>query len=56
MRLTVHDKATGEELGNVPIAQRHDCATIVERAAAAFADWSRVPVVERARLLFRYAD
>jgi malonate-semialdehyde dehydrogenase (acetylating)/methylmalonate-semialdehyde dehydrogenase len=56
MQLRVHDKATGERLGEVSIAQRDEAARAVAIASEAFASWSKVPVVERARVLFRYAD
>jgi malonate-semialdehyde dehydrogenase (acetylating)/methylmalonate-semialdehyde dehydrogenase len=56
MQLHVHDKATRERIGEVKIAARDDVARAVDSASAAFASWSQVPVVERARLLFRYAD
>jgi malonate-semialdehyde dehydrogenase (acetylating)/methylmalonate-semialdehyde dehydrogenase len=56
MQLHVHDKATRERIGEVKIAARDDVARAVDGASEAFASWSRVPVVERARLLFRYAD
>jgi malonate-semialdehyde dehydrogenase (acetylating)/methylmalonate-semialdehyde dehydrogenase len=54
--LEVRDKATRQRLGEIAIAQAGDVARAVERGATAFAQWSGVPVVERARLLFRYAD
>jgi malonate-semialdehyde dehydrogenase (acetylating)/methylmalonate-semialdehyde dehydrogenase len=56
MQLHVHDKATRERIGEVKIAARDDVARSVDSASEAFASWSQVPVVERARLLFRYAD
>jgi malonate-semialdehyde dehydrogenase (acetylating)/methylmalonate-semialdehyde dehydrogenase len=56
MQLPVHDKATKERIGAVAVAQRDEVARAVEAASNAFASWSNVPVVERARLLFRYAD
>ena len=55
-RLPVEDKATREIIGDVPIAQRAEIDAAVNDASAAFEAWSNVPVVERARLLFRYAD
>ncbi len=55
-QLHVHDKATRERIGEVPIAQRDDVDRAVTSAGEAFGAWSAVPVVERARLLFRYAD
>ncbi|HZY97886.1 MAG TPA: CoA-acylating methylmalonate-semialdehyde dehydrogenase [Candidatus Cybelea sp.] len=56
MQLPVHDKATKERIGIIAVAQRDEVARAVEAASNAFASWSNVPVVERARLLFRYAD
>jgi malonate-semialdehyde dehydrogenase (acetylating) / methylmalonate-semialdehyde dehydrogenase len=56
MQFHVHDKATRERIGEVTIAARDDVARAVESASLAFASWSQVPVVERARLLFRFAD
>ncbi|MGB8907660.1 MAG: CoA-acylating methylmalonate-semialdehyde dehydrogenase [Candidatus Cybelea sp.] len=55
-QLHVHDKATRERIGEVAIAQRDDVDRAVTSAREAFGAWSAVPVVERARLLFRYAD
>jgi malonate-semialdehyde dehydrogenase (acetylating) / methylmalonate-semialdehyde dehydrogenase len=55
-RLHVEDKATREILGEVAVAQRDDVHRAVGAAREAFASWRAVPVVERARLLFRYAD
>ncbi|HXO17205.1 MAG TPA: CoA-acylating methylmalonate-semialdehyde dehydrogenase, partial [Candidatus Dormibacteraeota bacterium] len=56
MRLGVHDKATRELIGEIAVAERPDAARAVAAARDAFASWRGVPVVERARLLFRYAD
>jgi malonate-semialdehyde dehydrogenase (acetylating) / methylmalonate-semialdehyde dehydrogenase len=56
MQLPVRDKATREVIGEVPVATREEVARAVEAARAAFDSWSHVPVVERARVLFRYAD
>jgi malonate-semialdehyde dehydrogenase (acetylating) / methylmalonate-semialdehyde dehydrogenase len=56
MQLPVLDKATREVIGEVPIAGREDAWRAVAAARAAFGSWSQVPVVERARLFFRYAD
>ncbi len=55
-RLPVEDKATREIIGDVPVARHAEIDAAVSAASAAFASWSNVPVVERARLLFRYAD
>jgi malonate-semialdehyde dehydrogenase (acetylating)/methylmalonate-semialdehyde dehydrogenase len=56
MQLSVHDPATREVIGQVPVAARDDVALAVAEASEAFGYWSAVPVVERARLMFRYAD
>jgi malonate-semialdehyde dehydrogenase (acetylating)/methylmalonate-semialdehyde dehydrogenase len=56
MQLPVHDKATREVIGEVSIARREDVDRAVASARGAFGTWSQVPVVERARILFRYAD
>jgi malonate-semialdehyde dehydrogenase (acetylating)/methylmalonate-semialdehyde dehydrogenase len=55
-RLRVEDKATREIIGDVPVAQRAEIDAAVNAASAAFESWSNVPVVERTRVLFRYAD
>lgn len=54
--LDVLDPATGEVIARVPAASQQECAAAVSRAATAFDEWSRVPVVERARFLFRYVE
>ncbi len=56
MRIQVHDKATRELIGEVPVAQREQAGSAVASARKAFDSWREVPVVERARLFFRYAD
>ena len=43
--------STGECLGEVPLAGEADVDRAVRAARAAFAEWSRVPVAERARAL-----
>jgi malonate-semialdehyde dehydrogenase (acetylating)/methylmalonate-semialdehyde dehydrogenase len=56
MQLQVHDKATREILGEITVAGRREADAAVRAAHAAFETWREVPVVERARLMFRYAD
>src|SRR5579871_5294328 len=56
MQLQVHDKATRELLGRVDAAGAQEVDRAVGRAQNAFASWSCVPVAERARIFFRYAD
>jgi len=55
-QLEIRDKATQERIGEVSIAQREDVDRAVGAAREAYVAWCRVPVVERARSLFRYAD
>jgi malonate-semialdehyde dehydrogenase (acetylating)/methylmalonate-semialdehyde dehydrogenase len=56
VNVTVLDPATREVLGEVTAAGPAECARAVAGARDAFESWSRVPVVERARYMFRYAD
>ncbi len=56
MPLQVRDKATRELLGEVSVARRADTDRAVANARAAFGPWRELPVVERARHFFRYAD
>lgn len=56
MQLEIRDKATRELIGELPVASREDANRAVAAARDAFIAWREVPVVERARLLFRYAD
>jgi malonate-semialdehyde dehydrogenase (acetylating) / methylmalonate-semialdehyde dehydrogenase len=50
----VYDPATGEVIAQTPLSKSEDVRRAVEAAEAAFPQWSHTPVVERARLLFRY--
>jgi len=52
--LPVFDPATGEEIERVPLSTRADVDAAVTAAAARFETWSRVPVMERVRLMFRF--
>jgi malonate-semialdehyde dehydrogenase (acetylating) / methylmalonate-semialdehyde dehydrogenase len=54
--MQVRDKATRELLGEVSVARREETDRAVTSARAAFEAWREVPVIERARLFFRYAD
>jgi malonate-semialdehyde dehydrogenase (acetylating)/methylmalonate-semialdehyde dehydrogenase len=56
VNLTVLDPATREVLGEVRESAPSDCARAVAAASDAFDSWSHVPVVERARHMFRWAD
>lgn len=54
--LSVRNPATREVIGRVPVAGSRDVDAAVAAALGAFGSWSKVPVVERARLMFRFAD
>jgi acyl-CoA reductase-like NAD-dependent aldehyde dehydrogenase len=45
-----------ETLADIPAAGETDVDTAVKAAKAAFKEWSRVPIKERARCLERLAD
>ncbi len=55
-QLPVLDPATREVIGTVPESGTAEIDRVVTHAREAFETWSRVPVVERARLMFRFAD
>jgi malonate-semialdehyde dehydrogenase (acetylating)/methylmalonate-semialdehyde dehydrogenase len=50
----VYDPATGEVIAETPLSTREDVDRAVKKAEEAFPDWSATPVVERARVLFRF--
>ena len=50
----VYDPATGEVIAETPLSTREDVDKAVGAASAAFPDWAATPVVERARVLFRF--
>ena len=50
----VPNPATGELLARVPLSSEADVDAAVRAAAVAFPGWAATPVVERARLMFRY--
>ena len=52
----VFNPSTGQTIARVPLASAAETHAAVEAAHAAFAGWSETPVVERARLLFRYRE
>ena len=51
--LDVLDPANGEVLARVPLSTSADVDRAVRAAAAAYETWRDVPVMERARLMFR---
>ncbi|MGN7470416.1 CoA-acylating methylmalonate-semialdehyde dehydrogenase [Brevibacillus sp. SAFN-007a] len=50
----VPNPATGELLSRVPLSTREDVDKAVAVAKEAFAGWSATPVVDRARIMFRF--
>lgn len=50
----VLNPATGELLARVPLSTHAEVDAAVQAARAAFPAWSEMPVVERARLMFRF--
>src|SRR3712207_7067509 len=50
----VYDPATGEVIAETPLSTREDVDRAVKKAQEAFPGWSSTPVVERARVLFRF--
>src|SRR5947209_6674911 len=52
--LPVFNPATGEVIDHVPLSGPADVDAAVQAAAHAYRSWSRTPVMERVRLMFRY--
>jgi malonate-semialdehyde dehydrogenase (acetylating)/methylmalonate-semialdehyde dehydrogenase len=52
--LPVYNPATGDVIEHVPLSGAAEVEAAVRAAASAFPDWSRTPVMERVRLMFRF--
>jgi malonate-semialdehyde dehydrogenase (acetylating)/methylmalonate-semialdehyde dehydrogenase len=52
--LAVFNPATGEEIDRVPLSSPADVDAAVTAAGDRFETWSRTPVMERVRLMFRF--
>lgn len=50
----IPNPATGEVLARVPLSAKADVDAAVQAAKAAFPAWSDTPVVDRARVMFRF--
>ncbi|RNB74054.1 CoA-acylating methylmalonate-semialdehyde dehydrogenase [Brevibacillus panacihumi] len=50
----VPNPATGEILSQVPISTKEDVDKAVQAAKEAFPAWSETPVIDRARIMFRF--
>ncbi len=52
----VFNPSTGEVIARVPMGGAQDVDKAVQAAQAAFEEWREVPIVERARLMFRFKN
>ena len=52
----ITNPATGQVTGRVQLASRNDVAKAVANAQEAFASWSQVPPLRRARIMFKFLD
>lgn len=52
--LPVYNPATGDVIEHVPLSGAAEVEAAVRAAASAFRGWSRTPVMERVRLMFRF--
>ncbi len=50
----VYNPATGEVIAEVPLSTKEDVDRAVQAANEAFKGWSKTPVPQRARILFKY--
>ncbi|TWT89909.1 Methylmalonate semialdehyde dehydrogenase [acylating] [Pseudobythopirellula maris] len=50
----VYNPSTGQVIARTPLLGASETAEIIEAAAAALPAWAATPVVERARVMFRY--
>ncbi|MBI4607211.1 MAG: aldehyde dehydrogenase family protein, partial [Planctomycetes bacterium] len=55
-RIDVTNPATGAVLARLPLSTAAEVAAAVESAREAFSEWSRTPVPERLRVLFRFRE
>jgi malonate-semialdehyde dehydrogenase (acetylating)/methylmalonate-semialdehyde dehydrogenase len=52
----IYNPSTGRVIANVPLCTAADVDRAVQAAAAALPAWAETPVVERARVMFRYRE
>ena len=52
--LPIYNPATAEVIEQVPLSGAAEVEAAVEAASAAFESWSRTPLLERVRLMFRF--
>ena len=53
---TIVDISTGKEIGQAPWNTGEELAAMVDTAFAAQPDWERVPIFERAQILYKFCD
>ena len=53
-RLEVHNPATGQVIAELPLSTESEVNQVVTSSQKAFEVWKETPVVERARVLFRF--
>src|SRR5215472_18528915 len=51
-----YNPATGEAVAEVPRSTPEEISAAVEAAAKAFPSWSKTPVIQRAKILFKYRE
>src|SRR5215831_8320379 len=52
----VYNPSTGKVIAQVPLCTAAEVDRVVQAAAAALPSWAETPVVERARVMFRFRD
>src|SRR5277367_5161908 len=52
----VFNPSTGEVIAKVPLGGAEDVDRAVQAAQKAFGDWAETPIVERARVMFRFKN
>jgi malonate-semialdehyde dehydrogenase (acetylating)/methylmalonate-semialdehyde dehydrogenase len=51
-----YNPATGEAVAEIPRTTPEEISSAVESAAKAFASWSKTPVIQRCKVLFKYRE
>jgi malonate-semialdehyde dehydrogenase (acetylating)/methylmalonate-semialdehyde dehydrogenase len=54
--LPIYNPATGDVIDDVPLLDAAEVDAAAQAAAKAYVGWSRTPVMERVRLMFRYRN
>jgi malonate-semialdehyde dehydrogenase (acetylating)/methylmalonate-semialdehyde dehydrogenase len=52
----VFNPSTGDVIAQVPLSGHSDTQAAIDSSTAALAPWSRLPVIDRARVMFRYRE